>query len=863
MAVRRRIGEALKGFADAFGPLYQQQQYYDRLARGDERAQRAEDRQLQASMLQEASRVTDRIRSERQSPDEAAVTIQDYLSLYEDASPEFAESMTRRLESGVLTPLERGSGAAEVIGEGLPFVSDERRDEALKAFNVPFTEGRFERDYPGGTPVQGSVGYLGSFDPGGPDPAALAAFDTTKQAAVDIDEAIKVRAREEMADRLMLQNQTGVRNFLLPDERAVAVMLRPNVDDPQAGAIVENVLDYRPGMGASPFPSRSQGLDLQSIAAAMGGADIDDDTLALIGGLQGAPGYAPPAWTGEGPFELQFEPGMTFPELLSQFEYGVPAVEDIEPDATDGSEAPLTPTTSAIPFDPATALFPGTEVIAPDGTVRYVPVTPWPSDAPPPGLRMPGVSPEVTAQHKSHREIYDDNRIRVTQELEENAAAIAAAEQALEAVMESYASGQGRGGSVSMLTAGVQAKADAEEDLAAAIDWQIQLQRHMAGLEAHPYATVDPWWNPPSGVDVGGGGQRQTWSVGMVPPATPRSFAGLPGSATVPSPITAPLPMATMPITPRPPITAPLPMGTMPITPRQPFTMPPTGRVQGGGLPPVPPITATMPVPGAQRVDLSGRMPSMGNVLTRNLPIPSVTTRETFPGAGPRAPQPPPTLDPSWLPSEPGPPRTTSVRDAYGPPAPPVESEPIPEWGPGKIPPQAFSEYAPFVAAASQKHGVPQELIWSVMLRESAFDPTAVGSESGELGLMQLTPDPKFMAEEFDIRKVENIKPTLLDERSNIEMGTQYLKTLYQLFGDWKLAVAAYNAGPGRVWQTDPQWWRKYGPNNTPQQRQNDPGNFTIPSAALGYVNEVFGRGDQLAALAQSGRGSLGAGGGQ
>jgi len=704
---------------------------------------------------------------------------------------------------------------------------------------------------------------LGSFDPGGPDPAALAAFDTAKQAAVDIDEAIKVRAREEMADRLMLQNQTGVRNFLLPDERAVAVMLRPNVDDPQAGAIVENVLDYRPGMGASPFPSRSQGLDLQSIAAAMGGADIDDDTLALIGGLQGAPGYAPPAWTGEGPFELQFEPGMTFPELLSQFEYGVPAVEDIEPDATDGSEAPLTPTTSAIPFDPATALFPATEVIAPDGTVRYVPVTPWPSDAPPPGLRMPGVSPEVTSQHKSHREIYDDNRIRVTQELEENAAAIAAAEQALEAVMESYASGQGRGGSVSMLTAGVQAKADAEEDLAAAIDWQIQLQRHMAGLEAHHYATGDPWWNPPSGVDVGGGGQRQTWSVGMVPPATPRSFAGLPGSATVPSPITAPLPMATMPITPRPPITAPLPMGTMPITPRQPFTMPPTGRVQGGGLPPVPPITATMPVPGAQQVDLSGRMPSMGNVLTRNLPIPSVTTRETFPEAGPRAPQPPPTLDPSWLPSEPGPPRTTSVRDAYGPPAPPVESEPIPEWGPGKIPPQAFSEYAPFVAAASQKHGVPQELIWSVMLRESSFDPTAVGSESGELGLMQLTPDPKFMAEEFDIRKVENIKPTLLDERSNIEMGTQYLKTLYQLFGDWKLAVAAYNAGPGRVWQTDPQWWRKYGPNNTPQQRQNDPGNFTIPSAALGYVNEVFGRGDQLAALAQSGRGSLGAGGGQ
>jgi len=44
MAVRRRIGAALKGFADAFGPLYQQQQYYDRLARGDERAEAREKR---------------------------------------------------------------------------------------------------------------------------------------------------------------------------------------------------------------------------------------------------------------------------------------------------------------------------------------------------------------------------------------------------------------------------------------------------------------------------------------------------------------------------------------------------------------------------------------------------------------------------------------------------------------------------------------------------------------------------------------------------------------------------------------------------------------------------------------------------
>ena len=44
MAVRRRIGAALQGFADAFGPLYQQQQYMDRMALGDERAEAREKR---------------------------------------------------------------------------------------------------------------------------------------------------------------------------------------------------------------------------------------------------------------------------------------------------------------------------------------------------------------------------------------------------------------------------------------------------------------------------------------------------------------------------------------------------------------------------------------------------------------------------------------------------------------------------------------------------------------------------------------------------------------------------------------------------------------------------------------------------
>jgi soluble lytic murein transglycosylase-like protein len=81
-------------------------------------------------------------------------------------------------------------------------------------------------------------------------------------------------------------------------------------------------------------------------------------------------------------------------------------------------------------------------------------------------------------------------------------------------------------------------------------------------------------------------------------------------------------------------------------------------------------------------------------------------------------------------------------------------------------------------------------------------------------------------------------------------MGTQYLKTLYQLFqGNWELAVAAYNSGMGRVWGTDTTWYEKYPGGGTEAQRRDDPGTFTVPAPSAGYVDEVFERSPQLTAL--------------
>ena len=87
------------------------------------------------------------------------------------------------------------------------------------------------------------------------------------------------------------------------------------------------------------------------------------------------------------------------------------------------------------------------------------------------------------------------------------------------------------------------------------------------------------------------------------------------------------------------------------------------------------------------------------------------------------------------------------------------------------------------------EHALPPELIHSVIEVESNYNPFAV-SPKGALGLMQLIP---ATAHRFGVSDAFN-------PLENIEAGTKYLKHLLTIYnGDYRLALAAYNAGEEAV----------------------------------------------------------------
>lgn len=95
--------------------------------------------------------------------------------------------------------------------------------------------------------------------------------------------------------------------------------------------------------------------------------------------------------------------------------------------------------------------------------------------------------------------------------------------------------------------------------------------------------------------------------------------------------------------------------------------------------------------------------------------------------------------------------------------------------------------YAVMARVAAQKHGVPEDLFLRLVHQESRFNPNAK-SHKGAIGLAQLMPGTAAAL---------GVDPN--DPQQNLEGGARYLKLQYRKFGDWRLALAAYNAGPGAV----------------------------------------------------------------
>jgi soluble lytic murein transglycosylase-like protein len=93
------------------------------------------------------------------------------------------------------------------------------------------------------------------------------------------------------------------------------------------------------------------------------------------------------------------------------------------------------------------------------------------------------------------------------------------------------------------------------------------------------------------------------------------------------------------------------------------------------------------------------------------------------------------------------------------------------------------------IADAAQRHGVDPLLVHSVIQVESAYNSNAI-SPAGAQGLMQLIPST---ARQLGVKDA-------FSPRENIEAGVKYLKYLTDYYkNDLRLALAAYNAGPGAV----------------------------------------------------------------
>ena len=104
--------------------------------------------------------------------------------------------------------------------------------------------------------------------------------------------------------------------------------------------------------------------------------------------------------------------------------------------------------------------------------------------------------------------------------------------------------------------------------------------------------------------------------------------------------------------------------------------------------------------------------------------------------------------------------------------------------------PDLDQPFAEAVAKAAAQHGLDPKLLHAVVIVESAYRPTAV-SAAGAGGLTQLMPATATAMGVSD----------RFDPQANLLGGADYLARLLLKFGDLRLALAAYNAGPARVAQ--------------------------------------------------------------
>lgn len=134
-------------------------------------------------------------------------------------------------------------------------------------------------------------------------------------------------------------------------------------------------------------------------------------------------------------------------------------------------------------------------------------------------------------------------------------------------------------------------------------------------------------------------------------------------------------------------------------------------------------------------------------------------------------------------------------------------------------PPAAAAPYLEAIAQAEARNGLPKNLLARQLHQESAYKPAVIQgkqkSATGAIGIAQFMP---ATAKEF------GIDPT--NPWQSIDAAGKYMRQLYNRFGTWQLALAAYNWGMGNV--------ARNGIAKAPTETQNY---FTKILADIGLIN--------------------------
>ena len=128
-------------------------------------------------------------------------------------------------------------------------------------------------------------------------------------------------------------------------------------------------------------------------------------------------------------------------------------------------------------------------------------------------------------------------------------------------------------------------------------------------------------------------------------------------------------------------------------------------------------------------------------------------------------------------------------------------------------------KYKGMISKVLGEEGVPQDLIY-LAVAESGFQPQALNAKSGAGGMWQFMPTGAYGL----------ARNGWVDERFDPEKSSRayarYIKSLYNQFGDWYLAMAAYDWGPGYVQRSVMRtgyadYWELYRRNVLPQETKN------------------------------------------